>query len=83
LIRRKLREGVACAAFLKTSGALEVVELAKDLHARDFAQRNRWRTGRIINGAFDALARRLDILESHNHVAIYAAIVTGNVLSIT
>ena len=37
LIGRKLRERVARASLLKTSGALQVVELAKNLHAGDFA----------------------------------------------
>ena len=47
LIGRKLRERVARAAFLETSGALQVVELAENLHAGDFAQRNRRRAGRV------------------------------------
>ena len=38
LFRRQLREGVARAALLEASGALQVVELAENLHAGDLAQ---------------------------------------------
>ena len=68
LIGWKLRERVARAAFLETSGALQVVELAENFHAGDFAQRNRWRTRRIINRAFNAIARLLDVLKRDHAV---------------
>jgi len=63
LIGGKLRECVARAAFLKTSGALQVVGLQKISMPGDLAQRNGRQTGRIKNGAFDAVARRFDLLE--------------------
>ena len=63
LIGRKLSKRIARPAFLKTSGALQVFELAKNFHAGDLAQRNGWRAGRIKHRAFDALAGRFDVFE--------------------
>ncbi len=63
LFRRQLRERVPRAAFLEASGALEVVQLAINLHPRDLAQRNRVRARRVIHCAFDAFARDRDVLE--------------------
>src|SRR5205823_12553269 len=40
LTRRQLNQSVTSAAFLETSGALHVVELAEDLHTCDLTQRN-------------------------------------------
>ena len=54
-----LDKRVVRAAFLEAAGALEVVELAVDLHPGELAQRNRLRAGRLVNGAFDALRRLL------------------------
>jgi len=72
LFIRKLDQRVARAAFLKTSGALQVVELAEDLHAGDLAQRNGWRTRRMEDGAFNALVRGLDVLERDHALPIWA-----------
>ena len=63
LVRRQLGEGVARAAFLKTPSALLVIELGKDLHPGEFAQRDGFRTRGIINSALDALSRGLNFLE--------------------
>jgi hypothetical protein len=64
LFRRQLREGVARAAFLEAAGALQVIELADDLHAGHLAQRNRFPAGRKINRALDPFSRRLDVCQA-------------------
>ena len=69
LFRRQLRQGVARAAFLEAAGALQVLELAENFHARDLAQRNRRLAGRIINRALDSLPRLFDVLQ-RDHVRV-------------
>src|SRR5205814_1299008 len=61
LIWWQLSQSVTRAAFLEASGALQVVELAEDLHTRDLTQRNGIWAGRIVDRAGDALTRRFDI----------------------
>ena len=63
LIRRQLRQRVTRAALLETSGPLQVVQLAKDIHARGFTQRDRTGARRIVNCIRNPGARRLDVLE--------------------
>ena len=63
LFGRQLRERVAGAAFFEAAGALQVIELAENFHAGDLAERDRRLARRIINGAVDPLARRLDVLQ--------------------
>jgi len=63
LVARQLYKRVAGTAFLKASCPLQVVELAENFHPRGFAERNRGRTGRIINCASNAFACRLDVLK--------------------
>ena len=66
LIGRKLRKRVARAALLETSGPLQVVELAKNLHAGDFAERNVARARRVVDGVFNAIPCRFDVVK-RNH----------------
>ena len=68
LVGRQLCEGIPCTALLKTSRALQVVELAEDLHAGDFAERDGRRARRIVNGPSNAFARRFDVLEGDHQV---------------
>src|SRR5215216_2940812 len=63
LVVRQLCQRIACAAFLKTSRALQVVELAENLHASDLAERDGRRARRIVNCAHDAITRCFDVLE--------------------
>src|SRR5437870_9945540 len=63
LVVGQLREGIARAAFLETSGALQVVELAVDLHAADLAQCDGRRTWRIEDRAGDTFARGSNVIE--------------------
>ncbi|MBA3651944.1 MAG: hypothetical protein H0W66_10815, partial [Chthoniobacterales bacterium] len=63
LLVGKLDEGVARAAFLKAPGALEVVELAINLHPGELAERDRLRAGRFVDRAFDAPGGSLDVVE--------------------
>ena len=69
LLGQKLGEGVVRAAFLEAAGALEVVEFAENLHPGELAQRDRLGTGRLVNGALDALGRGFDIGESDQKTA--------------
>ena len=71
LLGRQLGEGVGGAAFFETSGALEVVELAVDLHPGQLAQRDGVRTGGVVDGVLDAIARGLDVLERGHAHCIY------------
>ena len=64
LLGRKLDEGVARAAFLETAGALEVIELAVNLHPGELAQRDRMRAGRFVDGAFDSLRGFFDVVRT-------------------
>ena len=59
----KLREGVARAAFLEAAGALEIVELAINLHPGELAQRDRLRAGRFVNRALDAAGGFFDVVK--------------------
>jgi hypothetical protein len=69
LIGGELRERITRAALLKTSRALQVVELAENFHARDFAERDGIPARRIINRISDALACRFDILKSDHELS--------------
>ena len=73
LFRRQLREGVARAAFLEAAGALQVLELAENLHARDLAQRNRRLAGRIINRAIDSLPCLFDVFQRDHARVTYTS----------
>ena len=72
LFGRKLRKRVACAAFLKTSGPLQVVELAENFHAGDLAERDGMPTGRVVDSACDPVAGRFDVFEG-DHAVQYTA----------
>src|SRR5205823_2685961 len=61
LVGRQLRECIARTAFLKTSCALQVVELAENFHTRDFAERDGGPAWRIVNCVSNAFARRFDL----------------------
>src|SRR4029434_1484195 len=63
LVARQLCQRIARAPFLEASRALQVVELAENLHAGDLAQRNGGRTRRIINSVRSAFARGCDVLK--------------------
>ena len=63
LLGRQLRQSIARPAFFEASGALQVVQFAINLHAGDLAQRNGGRAGRIKDRAFNAAARRFDVIE--------------------
>src|SRR5438105_9331092 len=81
LIRRQLGQSVTSAAFLETSGSLQIVEFAENFHARDLTERDGRRTGRIVNRTSDPFARRFDILERDHRVSIYRASKSGNVFA--
>ena len=78
LIRRQLGQSVARTALLETSGALQVVELAENFHARDLAQRDGVTARGVVNRTSDPFARRFDILERDHRVSIYRASKSGN-----
>src|SRR5438034_870134 len=63
LFLRQLSERVACAAFLKTSGPLQVIQLAENFGPRQFAQRNRGQAWRVVNRIRNAFSSRLDVLK--------------------
>jgi hypothetical protein len=63
LFLRQLSERVACAAFLKTSGPLQVIQLAENFGPRQFAQRNRRQAWRVVDRIRNAFSRRLDVLK--------------------
>jgi hypothetical protein len=69
LVGGELSERITRAALLKTSRALQVVELAENFHARDFAEWDGGPTRRIINRISNALARRFDVLKSDHEVS--------------
>ena len=69
LVGRELSERITRAALLKTSSALQVVELAENFHARDFAECDRGLTRRIINGIGNALTRRFDVVKSDHELS--------------
>ena len=69
LRRRKFRKGIMRAAFLEAAGALKVVEFAENLHPGELAERDRLGTGRLVNGAFNALGGSFDIGESDQRKA--------------
>jgi hypothetical protein len=58
-----LGQRITRAPLLEASCSLQIVQLAENLHACDFAQRDRMRTRRIVNRIRNAFARRLDILK--------------------
>src|SRR4051812_39825646 len=64
----QLKQGIARAAFFKTARALEMFELAKNIHASGFRQRDRARRWR--DPAFDAQRGRLNISKADGHNAI-------------
>jgi hypothetical protein len=70
LFGRELGKRLPCAAFLKTSGPLQVVELTENLHAGDFAQRNGMLTGGIINCGSNAITSRFDVFERNHAISI-------------
>src|SRR4029450_894478 len=69
LISGQLRECITRAALLKTSGALQVVELAENFHTRDFAECDRGLTRRIINLIGNALTRGFDVVKSDHKLS--------------
>ncbi len=64
LLGRELGEGVARAALLEAAGALEIIELAINLHPGELAQGDRSRAGRFVDRAFDAGGGVFDVVES-------------------
>jgi hypothetical protein len=63
LFLRKLGEGVARAALLEAPGALEIIELAINLHPAELAQRDGLCAGRFVNRAFDARGGFFDVVK--------------------
>jgi hypothetical protein len=61
LLGVKLLQRVARAAFLEAAGALQVVELAKNVRAGQLRQPDRLDAGRHVDSARDSLARGFDV----------------------
>src|SRR6266481_1894387 len=80
LLRGQLRERIACAAFFEASGALQVVQLAKNLHAGELTQRDRCPTGRVVDCPLDSFPSSLDITE-RDHAVAYTALETAATFS--
>lgn len=70
LISRQLGQRIARAAFLETAGPLLVIELGENFHSRELAQRDRFRTGGIIDRAVDAFSGGFDICECDHEQVI-------------
>jgi hypothetical protein len=73
LISGELSERITRAAFLKTSRPLQVVELAENFHAGDFAEWDGGPTRRIINRISNTLTRRFDVLKSDHETQLSIA----------
>ena len=80
LLRGQLRERIACAAFFEASGALQVVQLAKNLHAGELTQRDRCPTGRVVDCPLDSFPSSLDITK-RDHAVAYTALETAAMFS--
>src|SRR5882724_1839673 len=75
LRRRKQCEGIPRAPLFEAASALEIFQLAENLHPGDFRKWYRRRTRRFNDVTANALRGRFDILELH---AAFILIAGGN-----
>jgi hypothetical protein len=61
------KQRVACPPLLEAAGALQIIELAIDVRAADFSQRNRLGTRRKINPIGDAMLGADDVGQRELH----------------
>src|SRR5439155_12077213 len=63
LLAGQQQQSIAGTAFLKAAGALQVFQLAENLHAGEVRKRNRAGTRRFEHGAGNAAGGSLDVVE--------------------